>query len=352
MSRYWSSLIQNLDPYVPGEQPKDKKYIKLNTNENPYPPSPAVIDKIKRYANEDLRLYPDPEAEELKNALADYYRIDPKQVFVGNGSDEVLAFSFMAFFDRHRPILFPDITYSFYRVWARLFNLEFKLVELDENLSLVPEKFLIPNGGIIFPNPNALTGKYLPLKFIREILSYNRDVVVIIDEAYIDFGGESAITLIDNYPNLLIVRTFSKSRSLAGMRIGFAAGSRELIAGLETIKNCFNSYTLDRLAMVAAIEAIKDDDYFTQTRNKIIATREKTAAELQKLGFSVVPSQANFLFITHPNYGAADLYLELKNRGILVRYFNHKRVKNYLRVTIGTDEEMELLIDTLKHILH
>ena len=344
MSKYWSKLAASLEPYVPGEQPKDRKYIKLNTNENPYPPSAKVTEAIKAAANDNLKLYPDPNGDELKKTLANYYGLKKEQVFVGNGSDEVLAFSFMAFFDPNDPILFPDITYSFYPVYANVFKIDYELVPLNEDFTLPVAKLFKDNGGVIIPNPNAPTGSFVALEYIEEILSHNKDKVVIIDEAYIDFGGESAVSLIDKYPNLLVIQTLSKSRSLAGLRVGFALGHEDLIKGLDTIKNSINSYTLDRLALIGAVEAIKDDEYFQDTRNKIISTREKVSSKLSKLGFYIVPSKSNFIFISHSSVKAEDLFIRLKEEAILVRYFKQPRIDNFLRVSIGNDEEMDAFI--------
>lgn len=350
MSKYWSKLTRNTDPYIPGEQPKDKKIIKLNTNENPYPPSPKVIEVIKQSTDENLKLYPDPTCEELKLVLADYYGLKKDQVFVGNGSDELLAFSFMTFFEKNNSILFPDITYSFYPVYAKLFDIKYKSVPLNEDFSLQAEDYFMPNGGIIFPNPNAPTGKYVPLKSIEAILEKNIDEVVIIDEAYIDFGGESAVKLIDRYPNLLVVQTFSKSRSLAGLRVGFAFGQEHLIEGLKRVKNSFNSYTLDRLALAGAVEAIKDEKYFQETRFKIMNTRERVTEELRGFGFNIIDSKSNFIFISSPEIQAKDLFDRIKEKGILVRHFSQSRIENFLRVSIGTDEEMGCFLKAVREI--
>ncbi|KUO71961.1 MAG: histidinol-phosphate aminotransferase [Desulfosporosinus sp. BRH_c37] len=351
MSKYWSKLAAGLEPYVPGEQPKDRKYIKLNTNENPYPPSPKVIDAIKAAVDENLKLYPDPNGVALKMTLANYYGLNQEQVFVGNGSDEVLAFSFMAFFDPNNPILFPDITYSFYPVYAKVFKIDYELVPLNDDFTIPIDKLLKDNGGVIIPNPNAPTGSFLTLEFIEEILSHNKEKVVIVDEAYVDFGGVSALTLIDKYPNLLVIQTLSKSRSLAGLRVGFAMGHEDLIKGLDTIKNSINSYTLDRLALIGAVEAIKDDEYFQDKKNRIISTREKATGQLSKMGFKIVPSKANFVFISHPTVKAEDLFIWLKEKSILVRYFRQPRIDNYLRVSIGSDEEMDTFIKALGSII-
>lgn len=350
MSKYWSKLAASVEPYVPGEQPKDRNYIKLNTNENPYPPSAKVLESIHAAANESLKLYPDPNGEELKRTLADYCGVKKEQVFLGNGSDEVLAFAFMAFFDPQAPVLFPDITYSFYPVYANLFKIDYELIPLKDDFTLPVEQFFKTNGGVIFPNPNAPTGEYVTLEAIEEILKHNQEHVVIIDEAYIDFGGESAQRLIDHYPNLLVVQTFSKSRSLAGLRVGFALGQEELIQGLDRIKNSLNSYTLDRLALAGAVEAVNDETYFQATRNKVIQTRERVTEELRKIGFKVVPSLTNFIFISHPTIKAEDLFLKLKEEAILVRYFNQPRIDNYLRVSIGSDIEMDRFLEAVRKI--
>ncbi len=349
MRKYWSELVKNTEPYVPGEQANNKKYIKLNTNENPYPPSLKVIEAIKNNVDNKLRLYPDPSCQELKKIISGYYGIKSKEVFVGNGSDEVLAFSFMAFFNPGKEILFPNITYSFYPVYAKIFNINYKTVRLNKDFSLPFEEFFKSNGGIIFPNPNAPTGKDLPLSSIKKILKKNINNIVIIDEAYIDFGGESAVGLVEDFPNLIVLQTFSKSRSLAGLRVGFALGQKHLIEALARIKNSFNSYTLDRLALKGAIEAIKDNKYFEKTRYKIIKTREKVSAKLRKMGFDVIGSKANFIFISPPDKNAEDLFKKLKENGILVRYFNQKEIKDYLRVSIGTDQEMDSFIKTLEN---
>ena len=348
MSKYWSKLAKKLDPYIPGEQPKDKKYIKLNTNENPYPPSKMVLEALKNAVDGSLKLYPDPNGDELRKTIAHYYGLKDNQVFLGNGSDEVLAFSFMAFFNPDEPILFPDITYSFYKVYANIYNIDYRLVELDEDFSVPTKEFHHSKGGVILPNPNAPTGIYLPLHWIEDIVQANKEKIVIIDEAYIDFGGKSAVTLIDKYPNLIVIQTLSKSRSLAGLRVGFVLGDKELITALNYVKNSINSYTLDRLALCGANEAFEDEEYFKMTKDKIIATRERVTNELINMEFEVLPSLTNFVFITHPKYPAKDLFYLLKQEGILVRHFNQQKIQNYLRVTIGSDEEMNYLI----HILH
>lgn len=322
MSKYWSELTKKLEPYVPGEQPKDKKYVKLNTNENPFPPSPKVKEILHNLDYDDLKLYPDPNSDLLKDSIAKYYDVDRKKVFVGNGSDEVIAFAFMAFFNPEKPILFPDISYSFYEVYANIFNIQYNEVSLNADFEIPVEEFCKENGGIIIPNPNAPTGIALSLEQIEEILKNNTDNVVIIDEAYIDFGAETAIDFIEKYPNLLVVQTLSKSRSLAGIRVGFAIGNEELIEALERVKNSVNSYTIDRVAMLAAKESIEDKEYFTYTCNKIINTRETTIKELKKMNFKICNSMANFIFITHDKVNAKDLFIELKKEGVLVRHFN------------------------------
>lgn len=351
MSKYWSEIVKRLDPYIPGEQPQDKKYIKLNTNENPYPPSPLVLEAIERGTNESLRLYPDPNSQALLDKLSNEYQVNSNQVFVGNGSDEVLALSFQAFFNPDKPILFPDITYSFYPVYCSLFKIDYELIPLDGNLSIPTQEFMKRNGGIIFPNPNAPTGEYVNLRDIRGILEHNKDSVVIIDEAYIDFGGQSATKLVNEYPNLLVIQTFSKSRSLAGLRIGFAIGNEDLIEALNRVKNSFNSYPIDRLAMNAAVAALDDKVYFEETTTKVIQTRKNVQSLLQQLGFTIIPSQANFLFISHSDYDAENIYKQLKNQGILVRFFNKPRINNFLRVSIGTTEEMEEFISAVEKIV-
>lgn len=352
MNNCWNPLLYNLEPYIPGEQPQDKKYIKLNTNENPYPPSPHAITAIKQAANEQLRLYPDPECLELRQAIALFHNISLDQVFVGNGSDEVLAFSYLSFFNPKKVILFPDITYSFYPVYAALFKNRYQMVPLNDDFTLPVEHFLQPNGGIIFPNPNAPTGIYLPLDSIELIVQKNPNSAVIIDEAYIAFGGESADKLINKYPNLLIIRTLSKSHSLAGLRSGYAIGDKGLIEGLNRVKSSINSYTLDRLALVGAKEAILDKEYLLMTQKKVIATRNRVSQRLLELDFKVLPSQANFIFVSHPNFRAADLYYLLRENGILVRYFNKPRIENYLRISIGTDEDMNLFLQTIINLLN
>jgi len=352
MNQYWSDILNSLTPYKAGEQPQNRTYIKLNTNENPYPPSKKSIEKIKDLASDELRLYPDPEANQLKKAIADYYKVPKDAVFVGNSSDEVLALSFLSFFQQKEPILFPDLTYSFYPVYCSLYSIKFECIPLTENFDIEIKDFARTNGGIIFPNPNAPTGKYLETSKIETLLQQNQNSAVIIDEAYVDFGGESCIFLTKKYSNLLVTQTFSKSRSLAGLRVGFAVGNPELIDGLNRVKNSFNSYPLDRLAIGGAVEAILDREYFDRCCNLIIKTREWTKEALESLGFYIVPSQANFLFIKHHHYSGKFIYEQLKNRGILVRYFDKDRIREFVRVSIGTIEDMKTFIDAIEIIIN
>ena len=349
MKEFWSDRIRSLTPYTPGEQPKDRKFIKLNTNENPYPPAPGVLEVIKAGADAALRLYPDPDASQLRLALAKTYRVEENEIFVGNGSDEVLAFAFQAFFSQGDEIVFPDITYSFYPVYANLFGIRCRTVSLRDDFT-VPVEQMRGSQGVVIANPNAPTGIELPQSELRRILEANRDVVVIVDEAYVDFGGESALPLIREYPNLLVVQTCSKSRALAGLRVGFAFGDANLIQALNCVKNSFNSYTLDRLALVGATAAVEDQTYFDAQRAKVMATRERTTEELQAMGFQVLPSKTNFIFITHPAVPAQQLFAGLREKGVLVRYFNQPRIDNYLRVSIGTDQEMDAFLAAMREL--
>lgn len=349
----WESNIRRVEPYVPGEQPNKPHMIKLNTNECPYPPAPGVKEAWKSLDSDNLRLYPDPEASALIDCLSEYYKLPKERIFVGVGSDDVLSMAFMTFFNSDKPILFPDITYSFYDVWAKLYRIPYQEIPLDENWHIRKEDYSKDKGaggcgGIIFPNPNAPTGVLESRAVIEEILKANPDVVVIIDEAYIDFGGESCLPLIDEYDNLLVVQTFSKSRAMAGMRIGFAMGNEKLIQYIKDAKFSFNSYTMNLPSLKYGIEAVKDDTYFKQMINKIVKTREWVKKELKDLGFSFPDSYGNFIFATHPDYKAKDLYEELREADIYVRYFNKPRIDNYLRITIGTDKEMDQLIKFLK----
>jgi histidinol-phosphate aminotransferase len=351
MSQYWSERIKDLKPYTPGEQPQGLPLIKLNTNENPYPPSPQAIKALNDSDKAALRLYPDPHASELKAVLAQHHGLENGHVFVGNGSDEVLALAFLAFFKWQKPILFADITYSFYPVYCNLWDISYRTIPLNEDFQIQVKDYGLENGGIIIANPNAPTGAVLALDQIQTLLDQNCQTVVIIDEAYVDFGAESAVGYVKDFSNLLIVRTLSKSHSLAGLRIGYALGSAELIEGLERVKNSFNSYPLDRLAMIGAIAAIRDTDYFDQTRKSIIATRQELSTQLSGLGFKVLPSSANFVFVSHPKIPAAELYRRLRQKGILVRYFDLPRIDNHLRITVGTPGQVHNLIEALGAIL-
>ena len=355
----WENNVRKVVPYTPGEQPRIRDIIKLNTNENPYPPSPAVKAALAQTDSELLRKYPDPAASLLVDAIAKQYGVSSDRVFVGVGSDDVLAMSFLTFFASGRPILFPDITYSFYDVWADLFRIPYETRALDENFRITSRDYFAENGGIIFPNPNAPTGVLKPLGEVEEIVSRNRDVVVIVDEAYIDFEdgedgaipADSALNLIDRYENLLVVQTFSKSRSLAGMRIGYAIGSKKLIRYLNDAKYSFNSYTMNQTAIAAGVAAVEDQAYFARCLGRIKATRRWTEDALRELGFSFQDSQSNFLFVTHERVPARELFAALREAKIIVRYFDKPRIDNYLRITIGTDEEMEKLIAFLKDYL-
>lgn len=350
MSTLWSPLVRELEPYTPGEQPQIDGLIKLNTNESPYPPSPRVHSLMTTDTIAKLRLYPDPNSKKLKQTIANYYDVKPAQVFVGNGSDEILALVFMAFFQQEKPLLFPDITYSFYKVYCQLFRIDYETIPLKNDFTIDFSDYQKSNGGIIFPNPNAPTaiGKALPE--IENFLQKNSQSVVVVDEAYVDFGAETACSLIKKYPNLLVVQTLSKSRSLAGMRVGLAVGNEKLIEALDRVKNSFNSYPLDRLAEAAAIAAFEDEEYFVECKNKIITTRDWTVSELEKLDFTILPSQANFVF-AKPNFiDAPTLARQLRENKILVRHFNPPRIVDFLRITIGTPEEMQQVINTLKKL--
>lgn len=347
MSKFWSPFVKDLVPYVPGEQPKLAKLVKLNTNENPYGPSPKALAAMQAELNDNLRLYPDPNGERLKQAVADYYGVQPAQVFVGNGSDEVLAHAFHGLFQHDKPLLFPDISYSFYPVYCGLYGIACEQIALDEQLQIRLEDYARPNGGIVFPNPNAPTGCLLALDAIERLLTANPDSVVLVDEAYIDFGGQSAIALVDKYPNLLVTQTLSKSRSLAGLRVGLAVGHPELIEALERIKNSFNSYPLDRLAIAGAAAAFEDRAYFEQTCRQVIDSRESVVAGLQALGFEVLPSAANFVFARHPDKDAATLAAGLREQGVIVRHFKQARIAQFLRISIGAPEQNQALLDAL-----
>ncbi len=351
MSRYWSHVARSLTPYVPGEQPKLPNLVKLNTNENPYGPSPKAIAAMQAELGDALRLYPDPNADRLKDAVAGHFGLKSAQVFVGNGSDEVLAHVFLGLLKHQKPILFPDITYSFYPVYCGLYEVAYETVPLDADYAIRVADYARPNGGIIFPNPNAPTGRALALADIERIVAANPDSVVVIDEAYVDFGAQSAATLIDRHANLLVVQTLSKSRSLAGLRVGFALGNAELIEALERVKNSFNSYPLDRLAIAGAAAAIEDREHFDTTRKAVIASRERMTADLVQLGFDVLPSAANFVFARHPQRDAGELAQALRARSIIVRHFKQPRIDQFLRITVGTDAQCAALAAALREIL-
>ncbi|MFW6498626.1 histidinol-phosphate transaminase [Acinetobacter baumannii] len=349
--RFWSPEVRELEPYVPGEQPKIQNLLKLNTNENPYPPSPKVVEAVQAVLHEQadvLRLYPDPDAIALKQAIAKQQNIDVSQVFVGNGSDEVLAHIFKAFFLQDEPILYPDITYSFYPVYSQFFGTKTKEIPLNENFEIDVRDYTQPNGGVIITNPNAPTSIALSLAEIEQVLQANPDHVVVIDEAYVDFGAESAVSLINRYENLVVCQTTSKSRSLAGLRVGFAIAQSHLIAALEAVKNSFNSYPIDRFAIAAAVASFEDQAYFEEQCQKVITSREKLVRDLTELGFNVLPSKANFIFATHSQHDAGQLAQKLREQGIIVRYFNKPRINQFLRITVGTDEQNARLVQTLK----
>jgi histidinol-phosphate aminotransferase len=347
MSKFWSPLVKTLVPYVPGEQPKMAKLVKLNTNENPYGPSPLALAAMRAELSDDLRLYPDPNSDRLKQAIASHHGVQSAQVFVGNGSDEVLAHAFHGLFQHSQPLLFPDISYSFYPVYCGLYGIAFETIALDDNFQIRVEDYQRPNGGIIFPNPNAPTGCLLGLAAIEQLLQANPDTVVLVDEAYVDFGGVSAISLVDRYANLLVCQTFSKSRSLAGLRVGFAVGHADLIEALERIKNSFNSYPLDSIAIAGATAAFTDQAYFRQTCERVINSRQALVSELQSRGFNVLPSAANFVFVRHPQHDAATLAAGLREQGVIVRHFKQARIEQFLRISIGTAEQNQALLDAL-----
>lgn len=348
---FWSPVVHRLKPYVPGEQPKLTNLVKLNTNENPYPPSPNVLAALQQQVAETLRLYPDPTGMALKQAIATYHDLSTAHVFVGNGSDEVLAHTFQALLKHDKPLLYPDITYSFYPVYCGLYEIDAHAIPLREDFSIAVEDYAYANGGIIFPNPNAPTGKLLPLETIEALLQQHPTSVVVVDEAYIDFGGESAISLVKQYHNLLVVQTFSKSRSLAGLRVGFAVGHPDLIEALERVKDSFNSYPLDRFALAGAVAAIEDEAYFRTTCARIIATRDAMSEGLSALGFEVIPSAANFVFARHPQQDALAIAQYLRQHSIIVRHFKLPRIDQHLRITVGTDAECTALLDTLRTLL-
>ena len=344
----YKNKLRKITPYVPGEQSKEKDIVKINANENPYPPSPKAVEALKSFDTDSLRFYPNANANILKEALAEYYGVETENVFVGNGSDDVMALAWQSFFCSDLPIVYPDITYSFYPVWCEMFGVPYKTYPLDENFRINVEDYREQNGGVVIPNPNAPTSLGEGEEFIRTLLSYNKDSVVIIDEAYVDFGGYSSIPLTKEYDNLLVTGTFSKSRSLAGMRIGFAIGSKELISVLEAVKNSYNSYTVDSLSIAMGIASIKDEEYFRETVGKVMKTRERVTSELRALGFEVLDSETNFIFLTHNNYDMKDMFEYLKTRKVFIRYFSLPRIDKYVRVTIGTDGEMDRFLAEVK----
>lgn len=351
MSREWTKNLRNIEPYVPGEQSKDKDIVKINANENPYPPSPKAAEVLKSFDTNKLRFYPSANSTKLKEAIAKYYKVDVSNVFVGNGSDDVLAVAFQSFFNSEMPIVYPDLTYSFYPVWCSLFGIKYKNYPVGDDFRINPEDYKEKNGGVVIPNPNAPTSLGEGLDFVEKILNYNQDSVVIIDEAYVDFGGTSSIPLIDKYENLLVTGTFSKSRSLAGLRIGFAIGSKALIDVMEAVKNSYNSYTVDSLSIEMGAASIEDDEYFKSTCKKVIKTRERVTLELEKLGFDVLDSQTNFIFATHNKHNMKSLFEYLKTQKVFIRYFSLPRIENYVRITIGTNEEMDIFLEKTKEFI-
>ena len=351
MSRFWTKLAAGLTPYVPGEQPKGTRLVKLNTNENPYGPSPKVLEAIAATDADSLRRYPDPDSSALREAFARREDLSAENVFVGNGSDEVLAHTFMALLKQDQPLLFPDISYSFYPVWCELYQVAHRAVPLAEDFTIDTSAYPTANGGILIPNPNAPTGVLLPLAEIRQLLERNPDSVVVIDEAYVDFGGESAVSLVPEYDNLLVIQTVSKSRSLAGMRVGTAFGHRDLIEALVRVKDSFNSYPLDVVAQRATLASLDDEAWFEQCRERVMATRARLTESLESRGFEVLPSAANFVFARHPGHSGESLFLGLRERQVIVRYFNKPRIDQFLRITVGTDEECEALLTALEEIL-
>lgn len=352
MNDLWKKNLRDIEPYVPGEQSKDRDIVKINANENPYPPSPKAVEALKNFDTDRLRFYPQANATALKHAIADFYEVKAENVFVGNGSDDVLALAFQAFFNGDKPIAYPDITYSFYQVWCRLLGIEYVNYPLDEDFRINVEDYKTENGGVVIPNPNAPTSIGEGREFVERLMEYNRDSVVIIDEAYCDFGGVSSVPLISKYENLLVTGTFSKSRSLAGMRIGFAIGSKTLIDTLEAVKNSYNSYTVDALSIAMGIEAMKDVEYFNETISKIITTRTRVTEELRLLGFEVLDSQTNFIMATHEGYNMKEMFEYLKENKIFIRYFNQPRINKYVRITIGTDEEMDKFLQGVKDFIN
>lgn len=352
MTDLWTKNLRDVEPYVPGEQSKNKNIVKLNANENPYPPSPMVKKALESFDLSELKKYPNANATELKQALADYYNVGIENVFVGNGSDDVIAIAFQSFFNSDKPIVYPDLTYSFYPVWCRLFDIPYKTYPVDDNFRINVEDYREANGGVVIPNPNAPTSIGEGLDFVERLMEYNRDCIVIIDEAYVDFGGVSSIELTKKYENLLVTGTFSKSRSLAGLRLGFAIGSKKLISVMEAVKNCYNSYTVDSLAITMGSASIKDDEYFKDCCKKIINTRERVANEMRGLGFTVADSSTNFLFATRDDLSMKELFEYLKSKNVFIRYFNLPRIDNHVRISIGTDDEMDIFLSRLKEYLN
>ena len=347
----WRDNLRRVEPYVPGEQPNEKDMVKLNTNENPYPPSPKVLQAMNDFDIDTLRLYPDPNSQLLVDAIAKRYDVDSDQVFVGVGSDDVLAIAFMTFFNGKKPVLFPDITYSFYNVWAELFNIPYERPALDENFNIVAEDYYKENGGVIIANPNAPTGIEQNEAFLRDVIEHNQDVVVIIDEAYVDFCDYSALDLIKEYDNVVVVQTYSKSRSMAGMRIGYAMGSTELIKAMNDVRYSYNSYPMTRLSVALGVAALEDEEYFQETKQKIIDTREWTKKELKRLGFTFGDSKTNFIFAKHETVHANEIFTKLREKHIYVRHFNAEKIDNYLRISIGTQEEMEYFISEVEKLV-
>lgn len=352
MENLWKNNLRKITPYVPGEQSKEKNIVKLNANENPYPPSPKAIEALKSFNSDRLRYYPNANSTELKEALAEYYNVDIENIFVGNGSDDVLAIAFQSFFNSDKPIVYPDLTYSFYPVWCDLFGIPYKTYPVDDNFRIIPEDYKEANGGVVIPNPNAPTSIGEGLDFVEKIMQYNPDSVVIIDEAYVDFGGTSSVELTNKYKNLLITGTFSKSRSLAGLRIGFAVGSKELISVMEAVKNSYNSYTIDSVSIAMGTASVRDNEYFKATCKRIIDTRERFTKEMKALGFKVLDSSTNFIFATHSDLSMKDMFEYLKTKNVFIRYFSLPRIDNYTRITIGTDEEMDILLKEIKEYIN
>lgn len=347
----WKENLRKIEPYVPGEQSKDKDIVKINANENPYPPSPKAVEVLKNFDTNNLRFYPNANSTKLKEALAKYYGVGVENVFVGNGSDDVLAVAFQSFFNSDKPIVYPDLTYSFYPVWCSLYGIEYKTYAVGDDFRINAEDYKEKNGGVIIPNPNAPTSLGEGTGFVEKILSYNQDSVVIIDEAYVDFGGVSSVPLVKKYENLLVTGTFSKSRSLAGLRIGFAIGSKTLIDVMEAVKNSYNSYTVDSISIEVGSASIEDDEYFKSTCQKVIKTRQRVTDELKKLGFDVLDSQTNFIFATHDKYSMKEMFEYLKTQKVFIRYFSLPRIENYVRITIGTDDEMDIFLQKAKEFL-